>query len=257
MPRFKPIRPVRVSDEVFEQLKQSILLGQFKAGERLPAERDLAEEFQVSRVAVREALRNLENTGFISTRQGATGGAFVTDLTFDHLARSFLDLFLAEKISIPELYQVRLLVEPEMARLAAAHVTPEYTRRLRAALEAEGAPSRSLDEDVERKTAVHFILAEMCGNRFFEALVRSLMELTHRVVEAGDPDFHFIHPAGMHRPVVEAVLAGNPRKAHLAMKRHAMEFGKILMEREKNFRQKRSALEISTRPAPNKKGRPR
>ena len=80
MSRFKPIRPVRVSDEVFEQLKQSILLGHFKAGERLPTERDLAEEFQVSRVAVREALRNLENTGFVSTRQGATGGAFVTEL---------------------------------------------------------------------------------------------------------------------------------------------------------------------------------
>jgi GntR family transcriptional regulator, transcriptional repressor for pyruvate dehydrogenase complex len=257
MPQFKPIRPVRVSDEVFEQLKQSILLGQFKPGERLPPERDLAEAFRVSRVAIREALRSLENSGFVNTRQGATGGAFVTDLTFDHLARSFLDLFLAEKISIPELYQVRLLIEPEMARMAAEHVTPANARRLKEALAWEEGPIQSLEEDVERKMAVHFILADMCGNRFFEALVRSLMELTQRVVEAGDPDFHFIHPAGMHRPVVEAVLAGNPQKAHLAMKRHAMEFGKILMEREKNFRQKRSALEISTRPAPNKKGRPR
>lgn len=241
MSRFKPIRPVRVSDEVFEQLKQSILLSHFKSGERLPTERDLAEEFQVSRVAIREALRNLENTGFISTRQGATGGAFVTDLTFDHLARSFLDLFLAEKISLPEFYKVRLLVEPEMARLAAARITPEYAQRLREALEAEERPIHSLEEDFERKTAVHFILAEMCGNRFFEALVRSLMELTRRVVEAGDPDFHFIHPTGMHRPIVEAVLTGNPPKAAQAMKKHAVEFGKILIAREQTFRRKQSA----------------
>jgi GntR family transcriptional regulator, transcriptional repressor for pyruvate dehydrogenase complex len=240
MPRFKPIRPIRISAEVAEQLKQSILLGQFKAGERLPSERDLAEEFQVSRVAIREALRSLENSGFIDTRQGATGGAFVTDLTFDHLARSFLDLFLAEKISIPELYQVRLLIEPEMARMAAGHISPEYARRLREALQAEEGPVHSLEEDVERKTAIHFILAEMCGNRFFEALVRSLMELTRRVVEAGDPDFHFIHPAGMHRPIVEAVLTGNPRKAAQAMKKHAGEFGRILIEREKAFRLKQS-----------------
>ncbi len=240
MSRFKPIRPVRVSDEVFEQLKQSILLGHFKAGERLPTERDLAEAFQVSRVAIREALRNLENTGFVSTRQGATGGAFVTDLTFDHLARSFLDLFLAEKISLPEFYRVRLLVEPEMARLAAARITPEYAQRLREALEAEERPIHSLEEDFERKTAVHFILAEMCGNRFFEALVRSLMELTQRVVEAGDPDFHFIHPAGMHRPIVEAVLTGTPQKAAQAMKKHAAEFGKILIDREQTFRRKQS-----------------
>ena len=241
MSRFKPIRPVRVSDEVFEQIKQSILLGHFKAGERLPTERDLAEEFQVSRVAIREALRNLENTGFVSTRQGATGGAFVTELTFDHLSNSFLDLFLAEKISIPEWYQVRLLIEPEMARMAAEHIDPLFAQRLREALEAEERPIHSLEEDFERKTAVHFILAEMCGNRFFEALVRSLMELTHRVVEAGDPDFHFIHPAGMHRPIVEAVLTGNPQKAAQAMKKHAVEFGKILIAREQTFRQKQSS----------------
>jgi GntR family transcriptional repressor for pyruvate dehydrogenase complex len=241
MSRFKPIRPVRVSDEVFEQLKQSILLGHFKAGERLPTERDLAEEFQVSRVAIREALRNLENSGFLSTRQGATGGAFVTDLTFDNLARSFLDLFLAEKISLPEFYKVRLLIEPEMARLAAEHIDPLFTQRLREALEAEERPIHSLEEDFERKTAIHYILAEMCGNRFFEALVRSLMELTRRVVEAGDPDFHYIHPAGMHRPIVEAVLAGNPQKAAQAMKKHAAEFGKILIAREQAFRRKQSS----------------
>ena len=240
MSRFKPIRPVRVSDEVFEQLKQSILLGHFKSGERLPTERDLAEEFQVSRVAIREALRNLENSGFISTRQGATGGAFVTELTFDHLARSFLNLFLAEKISLPEFYKVRLLIEPEMARLAAARITPEYGQRLKEALEEEERPIHTLEEDFDRKTAVHFILAEMCGNRFFEALVRSLMELTQRVVEAGDPDFHFIHPTGMHRPMVEAVLSGNPQKAARAMKKHAIEFGNILIKREKTFRQKKA-----------------
>ena len=74
------------------------------------AERDLAEEFKVSRVAIREALRRLENSGFIVTRQGATGGAYVTDLTFEYLANAFLDLFLADKISIPELHRVRLLI---------------------------------------------------------------------------------------------------------------------------------------------------
>jgi len=90
MTSFRPIRQLRVSGEVTEQLKQSILLGNFKTGDRLPSERDLAEQFQVSRVAVREALRALENSGFITTRQGVTGGAFVTDLTFEHLVNAFL-----------------------------------------------------------------------------------------------------------------------------------------------------------------------
>ena len=236
MPMFKPIKLSRLSDEVIDQLKESILLGHFKAGDRLPSERELAEEFQVSRVAIREALRALENSGFITTRQGATGGAYVTDLTFEHLANAFLDLFLANKISIPELYQVRLLIEPEVARLAALNITPEYAERLKTLLEAEELPITSLMEDVERKTAVHYILVEICGNRFFEALVRSTMRLTKQLVEAVQPDPNTMHPAGMHRPIVEAVLAGDPETAAALMRKHAIEFGETLINMEKVYR---------------------
>ena len=190
-PRFKPIRQSRISEEVAEQLKQSILLGQFKTGEKLPSERKLAEEFEVSRVAVREALRALGNSGFVSTRQGSAGGAFVTELTFEQLTNTYLDLFLANKISVPELYEVRLLVEPEVARSAAQNVSPRYADRLGAALDAEELPFVTLLDDVDRKTAVHFILAEMCGNRFFEGLVRSMMRLTKQVVEAISPDTRY------------------------------------------------------------------
>src|SRR5512136_1958727 len=112
MPTFKPIKQLRVSEEVAKQLKESILLGNYNTGDKLPAERDLAEEFQVSRVSIREAIRKLENSGLIITRQGATGGAYVTDLSFEYLVSAFLDLFLADKISISDLRQVRLIVEP-------------------------------------------------------------------------------------------------------------------------------------------------
>src|SRR5512143_2053510 len=144
MAMFKPINQSRISAEVTEQLKQSILLGRFRSGEGLPAERELAEQFQVSRVAIREALRTLENSGFIITRQGANGGAYVTDLSFEFLANAFVDLFLADKISIPELHRVRLIIEPEIARLAALAITPEYTQRLMKAMGAEEVPTSSL-----------------------------------------------------------------------------------------------------------------
>jgi len=60
MGQFKPIRQIRVSEEVLSQLKESILLGKFKSGEKLPSERELTEEFQVSRGVIREAIRALE-----------------------------------------------------------------------------------------------------------------------------------------------------------------------------------------------------
>jgi len=246
MPSFKPIRQLRVSEEVAGQLKQSIHLGHFKAGDKLPAERDLAEEFKVSRVAVREALRRLENSGFITTRQGATGGAYVTDLTFEYLANAFLDLFLADKISIPELHRVRLLIEPEIARLAALAIRPEYAQRLEKALQSEELPTSSLPEDIKMKTAAHYILAEMCSNRFFEAIIRSSMKLTHRLIEVVNPNPYTLHPAGLHRPIIEAVLSGDPEAAFLAMKKHAIEFGEILMNMEDTYREKKSMLSSQT-----------
>jgi DNA-binding FadR family transcriptional regulator len=241
MPKFKPIRQTRVSEEVVAQVKQSILLGEFKAGDKLPSEHELMEQFQVSRAAIREALRALENSGFLMTRQGATGGAYVTELSFKRVSDAFLDLFLADRVSMPELCQVRQIIEPEVARLAARNTTTEYAQRLLKALDDEEKPATSLLDDIETKTAVHFILAEMCGNRFFEALVKSLLGVTRGVVEAVRPHALSMHPAGMHRPIVEAVIAGRPDESAEAMRLHAVEFGETLIEMEKAFRERMGA----------------
>lgn len=236
MPRFKPIKQTRVSEEVAEQLKRSILGGEFKFGDKLPSERELMEEFQVSRVAIREALRLLEKSGFVETRQGASGGAYVIELSFENLANSFLDLFLADKISIPELCNVRTLIEPEVARLASINITAELKEKLEQILTLEDLPVASLADDIEIKTMAHVVLAEFCGNRFLEALVKSLMRVTRRVIEEVSPDIMSFHPSGMHRPIVEAVIKGDPDAAAEAMRRHAVEFGAIMMEIERTFR---------------------
>lgn len=241
--RFNPIKQSRVSEGVINQIKQSILLGNFKAGEKLPSERELAEEFRVSRMAIREALRALELSGFIEIRQGINGGAFVTDLTFEHLGDAFLDLFLANKVSIPEMLQVRLLIEPEVAKLATLNINPGYAKKLKEALEIEELPSTTLLKDIEAKQNFHFILAEMSNNRFLEAIVRSLLKLTKNLVLAVvDAGPRFIHPAGMHRKVAEAVFSGNPDEAYEAMRKHTLEFGEKLIEMEKAYREKKSLL---------------
>jgi DNA-binding FadR family transcriptional regulator len=239
MYNFKPIKQPRISEEVFNQLKEAILSNDFGAGDRLPSERDLAEQFQVSRVAIREAIRALENNGFVLIRQGASGGAFVTDLTFEQLASACLDLFLANKISIHELHQVRILIEPEVARLATMNATPEFNKRLLETFEAEHPPGASLSEDIASATKVHFVLAEMCGNRFLEAIVNSVIKLNAKILEEMKPDPPYsIHPPGLHRPIVEAVLAGDPESAYEAMRNHAVVFYDNLMNLEKEYRKR-------------------
>jgi DNA-binding FadR family transcriptional regulator len=253
MPDFKPVKQPRVSEAVFDQLKEAILSNDFKAGDKLPPERELAERFQVSRVAVREAIRALENSGFVSIRQGAAGGAFVTDLTFEQLVSACLDLYMARKISVHELHQVRILIEPEVARLATLKANPESRQRLLQAYEGEHPPGASLMADIASATKVHFVLAEMCGNRFFEAIINSVLKLNAVIIEELKPHPPYsIHPPGSHLALVEAVLSGDPEAAADAMRNHERVFYDNLMKLEREYRDRVNLERKGGLPAFNK-----
>jgi len=238
MGRFKPIRQFRISEEVLSQLKESILLGKFKSGQKLPSERELTEEFQVSRGVIREAIRILEITGFVTLRQGPTGGAFVTDLSFDHVGNAFLDLFLANKVSIPELANVRLYVEPEVARLAALNATAEDKRRLAEAQDEEFSPVGTTAARITQFQRVHHVIAQACRNHFYEAIVKSMLRLTYEVVEAVDPDHEALHMPGEHKTIIDAVIGANARAARSAMQIHMEKFCQSLLEMETDYRHK-------------------
>lgn len=238
MGTFKPIKQLRVSDEVLSQLKEAILTGRFKAGDKLPSERELTAEFEVSRPAVREAIRALEMSGFVTMRQGPTGGAFVTELSFERVADAFLDLFLSDKLSIPELSQVRCHIEPEVARLAAANITPSFAMMLEEAEKAEYSASPSYIDRMQKFTRIHHVLAEICGNHFFEVIVRSMMKLTGEIVLAVDPDHESLHGPGEHSAIVKAVIDGDGQTAFTEMSKHLNLFSKKLIKMEKAYRTK-------------------
>lgn len=238
MDRFKPIKQFRISEEVLSQLKESILLGKFKSGEKLPSERELTDEFQVSRGVIREAIRALEITGFVELRQGPTGGAFITDLSFDHVGNAFLDLFLANKVSIPELADVRYYLEPEVARLAALNATGEDKKRLIAAQEDEFLTVATTVDRITQLQKVHHVIAESCQNHFYEAISKSMLQLTFEVVEAVDPDHDALHEQGEHKQIIDAILDADAEAARLAMKTHMGKFCKSLSEMETAYRQK-------------------
>ena len=238
MDRFKPIKQFRISEEVLSQLKESILLGKFKAGEKLPSERELTEDFQVSRGVIREAIRALEITGFVTLRQGPTGGAFVTDLSFDHVSNAFLDLFLANKVLIPELANVRLFIEPEIARLAALNGTEEDLKRLIEAQEEEFLSVSTTAARITQFQRVHHVIAESCQNHFYEALSKSMLRLTFQVVEAVNPDHEALHMPGQHKDIIEAIKSKNAEAARKAMQMHMQKFCINLLEMEKAYRYK-------------------
>ncbi len=238
MSNFKPIKQSRVSEQVLDQLKEAILLGRYKSGDKLPSERELTMEFQVSRGVIREAIRTLEITGFIIIKQGQSGGAFVTDLSFDHLGNAFLDLFLSNKLSIPELVHVRNYIEPEVTRLAAINGNDDDKRRLIEAQKLEFIPWNTYAERVDHFQKVHLVLAEMCGNHFFEAITKSMLKITREIVEAVEPNHETLHPPGEHTHIIDSVMKGHPDAAKSAMKRHLDRFGLNLVKMEESYRRR-------------------
>ena len=242
MPDFKPLKQSRVSEEVLRQLKEAILLGEFKSGQKLPSERELTEAFRVSRSVIREAIRALEITGFVVLRHGPAGGAFVKDLSFDHVGDAFLDVFLANKVAIRELADVRYYIEPEVARLAALHATASGKKRLVEAQEAEFIDVSATSDRIDQLQKVHLVIAELCANHFFEAIAKSMLKLTYEIVEAVDPDHRALHMPGEHREIIEAILHGNAEAAKEAMACHLEKFCQSLIKMEKVYRQKAKVI---------------
>ena len=234
----------QASQKILVQLKDAILSGEFKPGDKLPSERELANLFQVSSEMVREALWRLEFTGFIVMRQGASGGAFVSIPSFEYVSDAFMDFFSAERVTIPELIHVRQFVEPEVARLAALNFSEEDRERLIAAGEAEFEPTKNLGERISRLQRVHVILAETCGNRFLETILKATMKLTWKIAEAVSKEPQILHMPGEHTAVVEAVLDKDSASAKTMMKVHIYEFCNRLLRMESVYCKRRKETKL-------------
>src|ERR687886_1492365 len=96
---FAPVAVARASSAIAEQIRTAIVTGQLGEGDRLPPERELAEQFGVSRVTIRDALRALEAMGLIDVKVGARGGAFVTAPTGSQIGQTMGDMMLMNAIS--------------------------------------------------------------------------------------------------------------------------------------------------------------
>ncbi|MGH2378065.1 MAG: FadR/GntR family transcriptional regulator, partial [Candidatus Limnocylindria bacterium] len=104
---FTPVRQPRASGEIVVQIERAIFDGELLPGDRLQSERELAEQFSVSRITVRDALRVLEARGLIRVKVGASGGAFVSETNADQVAESISTMVLLKRMSLTELVEAR------------------------------------------------------------------------------------------------------------------------------------------------------
>src|SRR4051795_8456691 len=122
---FAPVAVSRASTAIVSQIRTAIVTGQLEQGQRLAPERGLAEQFGVSRVTVRDALRALEAMGLVEVRVGARGGAFVTVPTGSVVGQTMSDMMIMKAITPEDVVEARLVVELGTVTLACARATDD------------------------------------------------------------------------------------------------------------------------------------
>jgi GntR family transcriptional regulator, transcriptional repressor for pyruvate dehydrogenase complex len=120
---FEPLLLRRTSEYIEDKIKKSIRDGVLQSGDRLPTEKELAIQFGVSVVTLREALRGLENIGLINKKKGQKGGVFVSEIRSDAIKTSLKYFFDFKDLSAEHLYEVRKIIEPAAIKLAVRKIS--------------------------------------------------------------------------------------------------------------------------------------
>ncbi len=214
---FRPVRAGNAFEETMERMLQAIRLGVVAPGGRLPPERELSARLGVSRVTLREALRVLQESGYVESRRGRYGGTFVAAAPPPHGAADPPADLPAE---LEDTLTLRFALETGAAEAAAAHaLTPQVRRHLRARLD-DCAGSSPIDYR-RKDSRLHLAVAEATGAPSLTGAVADVRTRLNALLDAIPlipPNIE--HSDRQHRAIVTAILDGDPPAARLATAEH-------------------------------------
>ena len=217
---YKQVRASRLYEQIVQQIEESIVKGDLKPGDQLPAERELAQRFGVSRTAVREAVKALREKGLVEAYSGR--GTFITDATTQAVRQS-LDLMvkIGQADGFHHLAEVRAILEPEIAALAAVRIQDAELATMREAVGDMDRAGQDPDAYIEADLDFHLALAEAAANplilSLLDSIVGILREQRLRIFRVpGGPERGQIY----HKRILDAVERRDPEKARQAMREH-------------------------------------
>ncbi|MFD8562103.1 FadR/GntR family transcriptional regulator [Streptosporangium canum] len=220
MSGWQPVRRTRAFEDVIARIEERIAGDGLTVGDRLPGERQLAEQLQVSRSSVREAMRVLETLGVVSSQvgRGPDAGAVLTARPAGALTDLLrLHLGLAS-LSLEEVIDARLMIEQWSAARAAGHGAD--LSALSDALERMD-QAATAEDFVEHDTAFHVAIAEASGNRLIAAMMRSLRDSVRRyAIEAVERLGDTGGLMADHHLIRQAIASGSPSEASAAVETH-------------------------------------
>jgi len=217
---YKVVQTSRLYEQIVRQIEDSILKGELQEGEQLPPERDLALQFGVSRTAVREAVKTLREKGLVEAYPGR--GTFITNGT-SHSFKHTLDRMMRGGPSegTANLTEVREILEPEIAALAAQRADEEMVSAMREAIAVMDKSRSDAEAFIEGDLDFHLALAEAAANPLILSLIDSIVGLLREqrmrtYFVQGGPERGQYH----HKRILEAIEHRDPQGAREAMRAH-------------------------------------
>lgn len=220
---------------VIEHFKKKIIDGELRPGEKLPPEREIAEQLNVSRNSVREAIRIMDMTGVIASQQGS--GNYITCEFQKSLAETMTMMFAMDQIDYKQISQIRQALECLAFSLAIDNASDEQIETMELLVkELDKSEDDVKNASLDKK--IHFTLAQASGN----VLVLDFLEACSGVIDS------FIHDMRMeilrteeqkkllnecHKKLIESLKEKDEMKGQEALKRHFMLINEVLKEREK------------------------
>ena len=213
----------RVSDQIADHIKQAISTNELIPGDKLPPENELADQFNVSKVSIREALLKLQGQGLIEKRRGAFGGNYIARPMLSKVGESVWNSLCFGSLNMTQIVEFRNILEPTIMKRAVAAHTEENLAAMRANIEfCEEAAARG-KHDKKAQVEFHVLLAHACHN----LLISAFMEAVIDVFKVISHDF-FNPPETAHakdleynKQFYECLLTRNSEKGYKIMQEHS------------------------------------
>jgi DNA-binding FadR family transcriptional regulator len=233
---FSPVMAKRTFEEVSGKIKEMIFDGVLKPGSRLPSENELAKKLQVGRQSIREALRLLELTGFISIRRGANGGPVIEDTMFAKIGGMYLDAFRFNRISIMDLTRARIEIEKSIINFVFENISEQDIKDLKANILAARNRQKKNLLAFEENLEFHRLLARASKNHVFiivsESLLAMLSHFRSRLNNVGIERSESV--TRYHEEILTSIINGQRDLAFELLEKHLMEVHLICTGENKN-----------------------
>ncbi len=228
---FRKVKSKRVFEEIADQIRELIYAGVLKPGDKLPPERELAAQFGAGRMVVREALRVLEQAGFILVKQGIEGGTFVKSADTKVVTESFSNLIKLGNISIDQLMEARIAIEGVVLEFAMDKMDEHDLALLeRNVLDTEDLLMQRVRLRRENLN-FHQLLARATKNPIFEMIIQSVLDIVLSYLTKFQPDAEYLRSnLDFHRTICHALKTKDIELARRTLRAHLDTVNKKLRE---------------------------